>query len=220
MPDLPRACRSVPWVYAPVVGAALAIAVWLGAAGVAGEKQPAASAPALAAAELRVAVVDMERVLAGSREWQDNVAERSRMQETARRTLTKLARENQVLRNEYENLPPGTDERQAKAAEVDAALRRYQQTEQELEGAIARRHEEAVRNLFGKLSRVVAAYAREHGISLVLKKQSIDVTEPQTPEQSLQMATMDVLYADPALDISADVVELLNAQYSGPIEEK
>jgi Skp family chaperone for outer membrane proteins len=167
-----------------------------------------------------VAVVDMGRVLAGCKEWQDAVAERARMLDTARRTLDKLARKGQVLRNEYENLPPGTEERRKKAEELEAALQEYQQTRQQLDEEAARQHEGSVRNLFAKLSGVVAEYAKEHGISVVLKKQDFDLSAPQSVEQSLQIATTEVLYADPALDISAAVIERLNAGYKGPIEVK
>jgi len=167
-----------------------------------------------------VAVVDMGRVLAGCKEWQDAVQERARMLDTAHRTLDKLVRKDQVLRNEYENLAPGTDERQKKADELQAALQEYDQSRQQLDEEAARQHEAAVRSLFAKLNRVVAEYAKEHDIRVVLKKQGFDLSEPQSVEQSLQIATTEVLYADPALDISGPVLERLNAEYTGPIEVK
>jgi Skp family chaperone for outer membrane proteins len=104
------------------------------------------------------------------------------------------------------------------AEELQAALEETQQTRQELDEQSARQHEEAVRSLFARLNRVVADYAVEHGISVVLKKQDFDLSAPQSVEQSLQIATTEVLYADPALDISAAVIERLNAAYKGPIE--
>jgi len=167
-----------------------------------------------------IAVVDMGRVLAGCKEWQDAVGERARTLDTARRTLDKLVRKDQVLRNEYENLPPGTEERRKKAEELEAALQEYEQMRQQLDDEAARQHEGSVRNLFARLNGVVAEYAKEHGISVVLKKQDFDLTAPQSVEQSLQIATTEVLYADPELDISAAVIERLNAAYKGPIEVK
>ncbi len=167
-----------------------------------------------------LAVVDMGRVLAGCKEWQDAVAERARMLDAARRTLDKLARKGQVLRNDYENLPPGTEERAKKAEELEAALQEYQQMRQQLDEEAARQHESSVRNLFARLDSVVREYAKEHGISIVLKKQDFDLSAPQSVEQSLQVATTEVLYADASLDISTAIIERLNASYKGPIEVK
>lgn len=208
------------WGSTACVCALLGAAAFAVVLSVSGPATAAGKEPVGDAIGLHVAVVDMDRVLAGSKEWRDGVEERSRMQDTARRTLNKLARKDQVLRNEYENLPPGTEERQDKAAEIEAALQEYDEARQELEGDIARQHDESVRKLFAGLNRAVSTYAQEHGIALVLKKQSLQATEPRSPGESLQMATMEVLYADPALDISADIVELLNAEYPGPIEVK
>ena len=85
---------------------------------------------------------------------------------------------------------------------------------------MARQHEESVRSLFAKLNGAVSAYGREQGISLVLKKHALDPAEPRSVEQSLQIATTEVLYADAALDISGPVIERLNADYARPIEVK
>jgi len=197
------------------VGLVAVLAVW--AAGWGTAQEGTGTAPA---AGLRVAVVDMSHVLSASKEWRDAVEERTRLLDTMRRTLNKLTRRNQVLRNEYENLPPGTEERQQKAAEIEQALQEFQQTRLELEEQIARQHDRSVRSLFGKLNGIVASYAQQHGIQLVLKKQDVDLTEAETVEQSLQIATTEVLYADPALDISEAVVAELNAGYEGPIEVK
>ncbi len=200
------------WMHV-LLGVALAgVLTALAASGAATESAPPDKA--------LIAVVDMGRVLAGCQEWQDAVQERARMMDAARRTLDKLVRKDQVLRNEYENLAPGTDERQKKAEELQAALQEYDQTRQQLDEEAARKHEAAVRSLFAKLNRVVGQYAKEHAISIVLKKQDFDLTEPQSVEQSLQIATTEVLYADPALDISSPVLERLNADYKGPIEVK
>jgi len=194
-----------------LVGVIAALGLWASALEGAGDRP---------AAVLKVAIVDMSRVLKESREWRDAVEERARVLDTMKRTLNKLSRRNQVLRNEYENLPPGTEERQQKAAEIERALQEFQQTRIDLEEQIARQHDKSVRGLFGKLNRIVAAYAQQNGVQLVLKKQDVDLAEPETVEQSLQIATTEVLYADPALDISDAVVEALNAAYEGPIEVK
>ena len=54
----------------------------------------------------------------------------------------------------------------------------------------------------------------------MLKKQSLDLSGPETLGQNIMLATTEVLYADPGLDISQVVTDKLNADYSGPIEVK
>jgi Skp family chaperone for outer membrane proteins len=169
---------------------------------------------------MRIAVVDMAAVLRGSKQWRDAAEERLRLMERMRRTLTKLSQQVQVLRNEYENLPPGTDERRLKEQEISSALQELQQNRSDFEARIAENHNEAARELFRRISEAVSAHADQHDLDLVLKKQSLDLAGEETVEQSLLLATTEVLYADPSLDISAAIVERINADYPGPIEAK
>jgi Skp family chaperone for outer membrane proteins len=142
------------------------------------------------------------------------------MLDRVRRTLNKLSREVQVLRNDYDNLAPGTDQRAQKGAEIEDALRNLEQTRLALEAEVAQHQSESLRSFLGKLSAVVADYAGENGIHLVLKKQALDPAGPESFEQDLQMATAEVLYADASLDITPAVVERMNAAYLAPIEAK
>ncbi len=203
--------RKVLWRGAAAVCAAAAVLTAWSAA----RAQDTAGA---GVAGLRVAVVDMSRVLRGSQEWGDSVDERARIVETRGRTVSKLRRQVQLLRNEHGNRPPGSPERRQKAAEVEIALQELDRVELEFDTRLARQLNGSARSLLAKLNVVVADYAREHGIHLVLKKQDMDLVGPDSVEQSLQMATTEVLYADPALDISDAVIETLNAEYPGPIE--
>lgn len=202
------------WALA-VLCAAAALPALVGGAGAA-ERQAAPPGPA----GVVMAVVDMKGVLRGSRQWRDSAEERARMLDRIRRTLNKLSRQVQVLRNDYENLPPGTDERAQKGAEIEAALQQLEQTRADLEAEMARHQNESVRSFFRRLTDVVSEYARENGIHLVLKKQALDLAGPESIEQNLQIATAEVLYADAALDITDAVVERLNAAYLAPIEAK
>jgi Skp family chaperone for outer membrane proteins len=202
------------WV---AVAAACALAVG-GALAVPGAAQDQAAAPA--EARLRIAVVDMDRVLRASGEWQDAAEQRARMRQTMQRTVEKLAREEAVLRNQHENLPPGSTERLAKAAEVERAARKLQQTQAGMELEISAAYRATVRSVFGRISRASADYAARCGIALVLKKRDIDFDAPDSIEQGLQISTTEVIYADPALDISGAIIAALNADYSVPIEVK
>ena len=169
---------------------------------------------------LRVAVVDMSTVLRSSKQWRDAGEERMRLMEQMSLTLGKLGQHVQVLRNEYGNLPPGTEERAQKEREIAEALDKLQTTRREFETQIAEHHNRAGRELFQKITEAVRDHAEENDIDLVLKKQQLDFTGVETVEQSLLLATTEVLYARTTLDISEAVVERINADYPGPIEVK
>ena len=109
----------------------------------------------------------------------DLAQERNRLTENAKQTLSNLTQKAQVLRNEYDNLPPGTDERTAKANELQASLQDLQKTQQQFETQIGQSYTAATRTIFAKVGKIVEAYAREHKIDLVLKKQTLDLTGPK-----------------------------------------
>jgi Skp family chaperone for outer membrane proteins len=195
---------------------ALAVAALLPAG-----RRTARSAHGSAPAEqgLRVAVVDMSTVLRGSQQWRDMAEERSRLLERMERTMTELTRQVQVLRNEYENQPPG-EQRRRKAMELEQAAREREQKRQEFEQQVARSYSEATREMFAKITEVVGAYAQEQGLDLVLKKQTMEMEGPESLGRNIMLATTEVLYAEPRLDISDIVVERLNAAYPGPVEDQ
>ncbi|MHC4592422.1 MAG: OmpH family outer membrane protein, partial [Planctomycetota bacterium] len=159
------------WIGMLVGGVAVVLLGALSAAGAAREDQRRTRTVAP-----RIAVVDMAQVLKASDEWRDSAETRSRLLDSMKRTLNGLTRQVQVLRNEYENLPPGTEERERKGVETQGALDELQQTRLEFENRIAQHHNESARNIFRKLSRAVSAYAQEQGINLVLKKQDFELT--------------------------------------------
>jgi Skp family chaperone for outer membrane proteins len=162
----------------------------------------------------------MGKVLAGSEQWKDMMADAQRDRENKDRALRNLNQKVQVLRDDYENLPPGTDERQAKGKELEAAIQELQQTRIRFQTEVAQRYTSATRTVFQKITEVVDVYAVENGLDLVLKQQKIDLAAPESAGQNIMLATTEVLYAAPTLDISSAVVERLNAAYPGPIEVK
>lgn len=180
-------------------------------------QEPAPAAPRSAPV---VGVVDMGRVLRGSRQWRDAVEKRGRMVERGTATLKKLSAQVQTLRNDYESQPPGTDERRQKAADLKAAIAGLERQRTALQVQMARYQAASVRDLLRRLTVAVAEHAEQNGISLVLKKQDMALDDPESAGQSLQIATSEVLYANASLDITDAIVSKLNAAYSGPIEAK
>jgi Skp family chaperone for outer membrane proteins len=215
---------------ARMAGWALPFAAVMGLVGVAlaGGAGPASSAasdraaarPAMAATGLVVAVVDTSRVLQGSAEWRDSVEERTRLTDNRKRSLSKLVRQIQGLRNDHDNLPPGSEERQKKAAEIQQVMAELERTQQQFQAESAREEGDATRAILTRVNQVVSDYAREHDVDLVLKKTDLSAAGLTAQGAQMLMVTADVLYANPDLDISEGVIEELNAGYKAPIQVK
>ena len=193
--------------------AIICCAAWIA---LAAEDSSAQNAPA----GLRIAVVDMQKVLSKSKQWQDAAEERMQLLQNAKTTLAKLTEQAQVLKNDYDSLPPGTKEQAEKKRQVAEAIQKLQQVNRDFETKITAHHNKSARLVFQNISDAVKSYAEENDLSLVLKKQTIDTSQTGGAEQNLLLATTEVLYASPELDISAAIIERLNADYSGPIEAK
>jgi len=180
----------------------------------------AQQAPPIARDGFSVAVVDISKVMQNSIKWQDATQKRLDLMERMKRTLSKQGQQVQVLRNAYESLPPGTEQKLQKQAELRDAMTELQKARRDFEERLARQHEEALRSFFRKLREAVSEYAEESELDLVLKAQSMNLSGPGSPGQNLQLATTEVLYARPELDISNAVMERLNADFAEPIEVK
>ncbi len=202
--------RTFPWlVIVLLAGAAL---LWAAAGRAQEEPAPEPDDG------VTVAVLEMSTVLAESERWQDGVNERRRLADRMTRALEKTDQHLQLLRNERENLPPDTDERRQKEQEIRQALQEREQKRREFEEEVTQHYDAAIRALLKDLNRAVNEYVAEHDVDLVLKKQSLELTDRENPQ--LLLATADVLYAAADLDISRQIVRRLNTGYAGPIEVK
>jgi len=196
------------------LGVALAFAAIAGVEG--GSEAPAPSP----AAGLRLALVDVDRVLDQSEQWADFQEEHRLLQEKRRRTLDKLRARIRILRSEYENLPPETEERAAKKAEIEQALGDYDKTRQGFESQLADQRTRALRNMFNRINEVVRAYAEEKELDLVLKRQDLRVSADKPVEMGVLLATADVLYARSSFDITVAIVQRLNESYPTEITDR
>ena len=182
--------------------------------------QEGTSRPAEAAAPLRLAVVDIDKVLSESGEWSDCQDERHRLEDQMRRTLDKHERQLRVLRSDYENAPPGTEAAAEKREQLEAALRQYDERKGEFEEKLRRQQVESLSKLFNEVGEIIRTYAEENGIDLVLRKQNLSVSPSQPVELGVVVTTAHVLYARPGYDITDAIVQELNSRYPGEIREK
>jgi len=166
---------------------------------------------------VRLAVVDLEKVMQDSKEWADCEDKLSLLRDKMRRTLAKYESQLKVLRSEYRNLPPDTEELREKTIEIERAALQYQQAKLSFERELETERAKALGIIFAKVSKVVEQHARENNIDVVLKKRRMFSARPQ--EINMFMAS-DVLYTRDEFDITGAVVARLNEQYPGEIKDK
>jgi len=167
---------------------------------------------------LRIAVVDVGQLLRQSREWADCEQKRKMMLDTMDRTLRKLERQVLVLRSEYENLAPGTEAMREKKKQIEDATREFQETQRRFQNDIAKTYNASVRRISEKIVTVVERYAKANGIDIVLKKHLLNSPRFAPSQAELFLVGTDVLYSDEKLDVTEQIVALLNADYPSEIE--
>ncbi len=170
-----------------------------------------------------LAVVNMRKVLSGCEQWKNSRETIKKMQRKAESTLEKMKRHIQQLKTDYENLPSGTQRRKTKGGELRKAMRKYRQTGGTFEKKMTQKRAEALSEIVRAINAVVAEYADEHGIDLVLKTGRVDRASDGSADGARAIvrraATADVLYASDQYDISRDIIERLNARHAGAISD-
>lgn len=165
-----------------------------------------------------VAVVSIPKVLADLREREDKEADLRILSERRESVVNALGEKAQAAAQEFEVLPPGTDDWKAKREEamrLEATFR--------LETEIAQRtlgeHQKFMQlELFNKIIAAIKAFAEREGYDLVLTNDSGVSIPPNLPDQQFLSAVTGrrVAYASEAIDITDEVAQAMNNEYKAP----
>lgn len=79
---------------------------------------------------------------------------------------------------------------------------------------ISFRVQTAEKELYNEALGIIATYAKEKGIGLVHKVDSGPIKDQETEHVDRRIDARGVLYIDPALDITADILKLLNDKFA------
>ena len=168
----------------------------------------------------RIAVIDVAQVFEQSLRWADVLRERRDLMSQMERSLEARQKQVRVFQNEYQNLAPGSDTAETARENYMKALEDFETSRQEYQAQVSDQITRSLRGMLGDVSKVVADYARENGIDLVLKRWNLESAPTSDIQVQEIMAAMDVLYAADRLDITGAIVERLNSSYPREIEEK
>ncbi|MFQ5462700.1 MAG: OmpH family outer membrane protein [Phycisphaerae bacterium] len=139
-------------------------------------------------------------------------ARRQRFKEEANARQDEIDKKGRALQ---EQLKPGTEayaQRQEELAMLQARLQYFaESTKQELDAALAA----ALRSIYTDIQQAVREVAQENGYDVVLAADELPANVPPSPKLATQeILWQKVVYWNPGIDITADVIARLNARYA------
>ena len=144
------------------------------------------------AARSTIGYVNVSKIFDGYQHAQDvdrSLSEKGKKKEEER---AKLVEEVQKLREGMDLL--SDDARAARQKEGQERVRKLQDFEQATVQALQEERNTAARDVFKEIDQAIEAYAKEHGLVVVLNERA-------------------VVYTAESLDITKDILERLNSQY-------
>jgi len=166
-------------------------------------------------AVLRVGVVNIADVLTNCRENLDREKEGQEKQRKITEEFKKLVAEAEAIKQELQNaLQPGSDqfrERRKEWFHKEAQLQALKEYEKESLTIESQMWTEA---LYQKLLDEIKSMARQEGLSLVLNNDESRLKGRKLQDMLNLILNRKVLYSAPTLDITAQVLENLDAAYA------
>lgn len=161
-----------------------------------------------------VAVLNLERVLNNLDELGARQSERQALIDQRRAMVEKLQRDLDQAKTDLNILPKNSPDYQKKLEEAlltQATLEFQQKLATQL---LDNKTAEISKNLFEKIRDATARLAKQRGYNLVLSNDSESPIElGDVTAVTRQLAMRKIMYADPSLDISDDVLQLMNNEW-------
>lgn len=186
----------------------LAGLTWTGAR--AGARVPAMTPPASPV----IATVDLEAIVAQIAERKDKEDALKASLADAQKRVDKLAEDVKAASSRLENLPAGP-EREKAAKELREMAIRAEFEKQYAQKLLIEMQGEMLRDLYLKIADATKRHAKKSGYALVMvsdERLEIPKSDPETITRAISAKRM--MYVDPALDITADIVALMNNEYA------
>ena len=158
-----------------------------------------ACAPAYAAGSLRIGFVDMRQVILESRPGKEHQAEMEQFIKERQGPLNEEKNKLQAMRNRFlkERLTLTDAQKAAKKKQFESELQKYQTMAGEAQTALRTKDNEYMQQSIGAIKAIIAKVAHRDHLNLVFEK-----------------TQLMVLYSDPGMDITQQVMQMYNAESS------
>lgn len=201
------ALSSRPMLLILALGACLAVGY-----SAAGNRAVAPSGPAV------VATVDLEALFNGLAE---RASENSRLDAMAQQVTQEQARrrkEAEDLQKQLQGLQPGTDEYRAIEGQLEQKAIELQAWTEFQRRKIDQESGLVMARLYKKIKTAVAAVADAEGYDVVTVNDSLRDLQPSGGESAVlqQISLRRLLYTNPQLDITQDLLTKMNNEFTNP----
>ncbi len=168
--------------------------------------QPAAPAPAT------IAALDIDRVFKEYEKVKDR-SESFKSEVMKRQTeLTKLVERGKNAAEQLEKMKRDSPDYQRLDNEVTKIKAELEAKRDQAQREFAKMESDAMAALYQDVAQMAAAVAKKRGITYVVKVTN-DPPQGEDPQSIMAVMAKTVIYSDPSMDITTDVIQYLNYNY-------
>lgn len=170
--------------------------------------------------ELKIAVVDLQKVIRNSQRWKDFREQHGLEMGRMEKSLKELKNHAQSLKQEYQNLAPGSEEAKKKKSAIEETLKKFRKKKAEYQRTLQSQLGNFLSKTLGRVRNAVQTYAEKHNVDLVLKKGRLKPQESGLKSANQSIMGVGVLYSRDRMDATEEVTSILDSNYNGQIEVK
>ncbi len=151
--------------------------------------------PALAQAEIKIAVLDVEGAILNSKQLQDARQQMESQFSDRRQQLEQLAEEGNQLKAKVEKEGDflSADERKQLLLEIQSKFKQFQQMKQQLNQQVQQQEQQFLQQMRPQVLEILQTLVEKNDIDMIFNKRAL-------------------VYGNPAMDLTAEVLEELNKQ--------
>jgi len=158
---------------------------------------------------LKIGFVDLDRVLEDYKKKQEGEAKlRSDYEEDLKKLRERRAKIEETIQ-EIQILEVGSTERDLRELETQMDIHRIKLEQDRLEKRYQKNHTAKLRELYLEIVKKVEEYGRANGYTAILARRG-DLKPEDRRELLTLIISQSVLYHDPSLDVTQEVLKLLN----------
>jgi len=167
-----------------------------------------------------IGVVNITKVFEGYKKKQDLEKELRNTREQKMRTLREKNDQVARLRDEIRMLELGSEERKRKEEELERKQLDLKNFGQVTAGNLVEQKLDITQTLYEEISKVIDAYGKEKGFDLIVKYEQVPIESKSLDELLYKINQKMVMFASERIDITDEILDIINEAYSKEIVEK
>ncbi len=189
-----------PWIIVVCVG--LVLTGWL--------LTPRGQADGSPEPSLKVGLIDMNRLFKAYKKTRESETAINDAYTAKRGEFRKLDAQIKRLAAEIDLYAPGSSKRTMKQEELFLLKRRYTFRNKWAEAEFREKLQKTTQTLYNEIIQHIGTYAQKHGYDAIIKIDGGPLSADTQEELKLKIHTRSVLYSRKGLDLTNEIIKLLN----------